>query len=166
MNVSRPEMLDLLSTEFEYWKTLVNPLTENEAVSARLKNGWSPKDLMAHLMAWNLLAVARLEAAHIEKKLNYPEWHALTPSGSELDVYNATIDELYKDKSWSEILDMWKQTFAKLIELGSTLADEKLTDTKRYAWTKGHMLFDELQGSYEHHRKDHLPSLLDWLETR
>src|SRR5690625_832964 len=48
-----------LAAEFGRWEALLMTLSEEETSSARLRNGWSVKDLMAHLKAWQQVTRAR-----------------------------------------------------------------------------------------------------------
>ena len=56
-------ILMMLEDEFNRWGELLDNLSEDEITRPRPPSTWSIKDVMAHLMAWQQVSIARLEAA-------------------------------------------------------------------------------------------------------
>ena len=164
MTSKREEILEKLREEFERWEELLASLSEEEITTSRLPNGWSIKDLMAHLMSWQQVTRARLEAARQGEHPVYPEWlaGASPESEDELHRFNARIYEIHREKSWSEVHREWRDGFIEVLRLGEEVPEDDLVEPGRYSWLDGHPLIAVLQGTYEHHHVDHLGSLLTW----
>ena len=159
------QMLAMLNEEFERWEDVLDSLSETQATTSRLPNGWSVKDLTAHLMAWQQVSVARLEAARHDEAPVLPDWLAgADPDTEDVGPINARIDEIYRGESWSQVHQAWRDGFVRLLALAKEIPEGDLGDTQKYPWLKGYSLFDVLQGTYEHHHEDHLQPLLTWVD--
>ncbi|MDQ3461110.1 MAG: ClbS/DfsB family four-helix bundle protein [Deinococcota bacterium] len=161
----KQQILTTLRGEFNRWEGLLAGMSEEQITSSPLSNGWSIKDLMAHLMAWQQVSIARLEAAQLHKEPVFPTWLAGSDPESEedKDQFNARIYETYRKQSLSRVHQDWRDGFLRFLSLGEEIPENDLLDAEKYPWLKGYTLFAVLQGSYEHHHEDHLVPLLAWL---
>lgn len=166
MTRKREEILTKLNEEFEQWEERLSSLSEEEITTSRLPNGWSIKDLMAHLMAWQQVTTARLEAAQRNTSPVYPEWlaGANPESEEELHQFNARIFEAHQERPWSHVHQEWRTGFLSVVELGQEVPEDDLIEAGRYPWLDGSPLIAVLQGTYEHHHVDHLGVLLTWID--
>ena len=159
------QMMTMLKEEFNRWENLLSSLSEEQATASRLPNGWSVKDLTAHLMAWQQVSVARLEAARLEQAPSLPDWFAgVTPDTEDFAPVNASIYEIYREQPWPQVHGAWRDGFVRFLTLAKELPKDDLLDTEKYPWLKGYSLFDVLQGSYEHHHVDHFGTFETWLD--
>lgn len=159
------QILTMLQAEFDRWKNLLSSLSEAQVTASSLPNGWSVKDLTAHLTAWQQVSVARLEAARLSEEPALPDWFVgVTPELEDVDIINAQIYETYRDRPWSEVYQAWRDGFERFLTLAKEIPEADLANTEKYSWLHGYSLLDVLQGSYEHHRVDHLETLQTWLE--
>lgn len=161
-------ILARLEEEFESWEDLLAQLSEQQITSSRLPNGWSIKDLMAHLMSWQQVTLARLEAARRNEEPAFPEWlTGESPENEEhIHRFNARIFEKHRARSWSSVHREWRERFGKVLELGRKIPERDLMEPGRYPWLEGRPLVAVLHGTYEHHRVDHRGSLLAWIDDR
>ena len=164
MNADR-RIISMLKVEFNQWEDVLAGLTEEQITAPQLPANLSIKDVIAHLMAWQQLSIARLEAAQLNKEPVLPNWLAGSDPDSEEDLeqFNARIHETYHQQPWLSVYQDWRDGFLRFLKLGAEVPDIDLANTERYPWLKGHSLFAVLQGSYEHHHDDHLEPLLVWL---
>ncbi len=164
----REKILAKLKEEFDLWEDLLSNLREHQITSSRLPNGWSIKDLMAHLMAWQKVTLARLEAAQRNDEPTFPEWLAGESPESEEQIhqFNARILRTYRAQPWSRVHQDWRAGFVKILKLAQDIPYRDLIEIEpgRYPWLKGYPLIAVLHGTYEHHHVDHLGSLLAWID--
>ena len=170
---------------------VLDSLSETQATTSRLPNGWSVKDLTAHLMAWQQVSVARLEAARtgwtrvwcINGERSF--WRVVkgrSGTGQILPCYPTGLraqTRIRRMSAQSTLVLMkstaespgrrsirqganWRDGFVRLLALAKEIPEGDLGDTQKYPWLKGYSLFDVLQGTYEHHHEDHLQPLLTW----
>ena len=159
----KAEMLTKLREEFEAWQALLASLTEAEATEPLLPSELSIKDNLAHLRAWQLRSIARLEAALAGREPQMPPWPILPDPEAEgaLDQTNAWIFETNRDAAWLAVRDNWRAGFERFLELAEAVPAGDYEGTARYAWMEGNALLAVLDGSYEHH-DEHLTQVLAW----
>jgi hypothetical protein len=162
---TKKQILSLLNDEFSRWEEITASLSEEQITASQLHANFSIKDVIAHLMAWQQVSIARLEAARLNKEPEFPDWLAGSDPESEsaVDQYNARIYQTYHQLPWARVHQEWKDGFLRFLKLGEEIPETDLLDTGKYPWLKGYSLLAVLQGSYEHHHVDHLEPLLDWI---
>lgn len=172
--LARPKNMDnkkiqinRLQQVFDEWKGLLNGLSEEQVCETHLSD-WSIKDVIAHLMAWQQISIARLEAALSNSKPVFPDWASVLDIDSEefTDQVNVLIYKLYASEPWQKIHQKWEEGFTRFLKLAESIPEEDLIDKDKYPWLKGYPLSEVLRGSYEHHKEDHLEPLRKFLKPR
>lgn len=154
----KQRILTMLEDEFNRWEELLGSLSEQKITARRPPSTWSIKDVVAHLMAWQQVSIARLEAARRDEEPVFPDWLAGADPESEdrIDRFNARIYERYRTVPWARVWQMWRDGFLTLLEMGQQIPADQLLDRERYPWLKGYSLWAVLEGIYRHHHDDHL----------
>jgi hypothetical protein len=151
--------LDQMQAEFARWETLLAGLSEARIISPDLPDGWSIKDVVAHLMAWQTITNARLQAALQGGEPLFSNWPAgLEPDGDEhLEAINAWIYAAHCDRSWAEVHHDWRAGFQRILEAVEAIPESDLLEAGRYPWIAGYPLAAILEGTTEHHREHYEP---------
>jgi hypothetical protein len=151
-----------LRTVYNQWKELTTRLREPELV-APVAGDLSVKDMVAHLRGWQMVSIARLEAAQTGREPVLPGWLAGgdpdTESDAETDAHNERIFEMHRAQSWAEVNRAWRDGFLRLLALAEAIPAADLADRAKYPWLNGHALIDVLHGTWDHHR-EHLEELV------
>ena len=159
--MNKRRILGKLQEEFDRWEKELSTLSEAQVTTSRLPNGWSIKDLVAHLMAWQQVTVARLEAGQRSEEPMLPGWlEGADPDAEEVDALNARIYEIYQHEPWARVHRAWRDGFANVLKLGAAIPEEDLENPEKHPWLKGYPLMAVLEGTYEHHHDDHLEAFL------
>jgi hypothetical protein len=161
---SKRQMLELLKEELTHWERMLAGLRDEQITDREVTEGRSVKDIIAHLMAWQQVSIARLEAARREVEPELPEWLGGSDPEDEdnIDLYNDRIYETYRDQPWSEVFQSWRRGFLRFLEAGEAVPEEDLVNDEKYPWLKGYPPLAVLEGSSEHH-KEHRESIESWL---
>ena len=148
--------------EIHRWEDLLANLSEAQITAPQLDDGWSIKDVMAHLWAWQQRSIARMEAAVNHTEPVFPRWPAdLDPETEDVNQLNAWLYESSRAKSWATVHDEWRTGFLRLLELGEAVPENDLLEPGRFAWLDdNYPLVLVLRGTCEHHEKHR-----DWLQT-
>lgn len=154
----------MLRDEFNRWEELLNSLSEEQIISPHLPSGWCIRDVIAHLMAWQQISIARLRAARYNREPAYPDWLGGLDPESEKDreQFNDRIFKAHHRRPWAHVHQDWRDGFLSFLRLGEDISEDNLLDTEKYPWLKGYSLLAVLEGSYVHHH-EHFESLLNWL---
>jgi hypothetical protein len=135
------------------WETFVTRLSEIQRVTPPVPGIMSVKDTLGHLMAWQQVSIARLEAANQKREPRFPSWlEGLDPESEEdRETFNANIQALYESLSWEQMYAAWNAGFRTFLTLAAAIPVDEMIDKQRYPWLKGYALYNVLEGSYHHH---------------
>ena len=126
---------------------------------------WTFKDLIAHLTGWRLLTATRLESGMSGREPEIP-WPAHLDEGDDLDTINDWFFQESREKPVEQVIAESNQTFDRVQQALTTIAEEDLLTPGRFAWLHG---TDEalgpavIGGTENHYRVDHEPELRQWL---
>jgi hypothetical protein len=163
----KDHILLALKEQFNRWEELLATKSEEQITTPQLSSSWSIKDVIAHVGAWQQRAVARFEAATLNREPEFPSWSAILDSDAEdaTDQANASIYDAYREQPWSTIHPNWREGFLRVLELAEAISEKDLLDAGRYPWLKGYSLAFMLLASYDHHQA-HLDELLALHQSR
>lgn len=152
---NKQETLTSLRTELDRWDALLDSLSEAQIIAPTFADGWSVQDVVAHLHAWQLRSVARLDAAANNHELELPNWpKGLDPEEQdEPDALNAWLYQQFHDLPWSDVRQRWHDVYLRIIELGAAIPEADLLEVGRYPWLKDYALIEVLEGTLEHHQE-------------
>ena len=164
MTTMKQHILAALAEELAQWEALLAGLTEAQSNAPLLPSEWSPKDVLAHLMAWQQRSIARVEAALQDRDPELPEWLAGVDPDAEgnTEQVNTRIYESYREQPWSNVQQNWRIGFKRFLESADVISERDLLDGGRYPWLKGYPLALILIASYDHHQ-EHFEKLQTWL---
>lgn len=160
----KEHILAALSEQFNSWEDLLSDQDEEQITAANFEFGWSIKDVIAHLWAWQQISIARMEAGMQNREPEFPKWIVESVENWEenADRVNALTFERNHQRPWSEIHKNWKEGFLRLLALGNEISEKDLLDGDKYSWLNGHPLAFILIASYDHHQ-EHIEKLFAWL---
>ena len=156
-------MLSALREQFDSWEELLASLSPEQVVAPQFDLDWSIKDVVSHLWAWQQISIARFEAALLNCEPAYPSWLGQAQANWEEDAdqTNERIHRISREMSWTEVHQLWREGFLRLLDAGQSIAETDLLDWDKYPWLNGHSLAGVLLGTYGHHQ-EHLENLLAW----
>lgn len=157
MNEKQELLAGLMSVRRE-WQGVLESHDETMLTAPRLPGGWSVRDVITHLAAWQQISAARLQAALQGTQPEYPGWlGGADPFYAEehTEQFNDRIVELQRRQSWPDIRQGWQDGFERFVELAQAVPGQALFDAQRFAWMNGYPLEAVLSGSRQHH-EEHL----------
>ena len=149
----KTHLLIALREQLERWEDLLALLSESQLTSPMLPWHWSPKDVLAHLAAWQQISTARMEAALAERAPQFPAWvPGADPDAEEvLEQINALIYATHREQPWTTVQHNWRTGYLRLLAAAEQVGEKDLLDAGRYAWLEGRPLVMVLLGTYDHH---------------
>ena len=161
----KTHLLIALREQLERWEDLLALLSESQLTSPMLPWHWSPKDVLAHLAAWQQISTARMEAALAERAQQFPAWvPGADPDAEEvLEQINALIYATHREQPWATVQHNWRTGYLHLLAAAEQVGEKDLLDAGRYAWLEGRPLVMVLLGTYDHHL-EHSEELLAWIK--
>src|ERR671932_687602 len=119
--MNRSEVVRALEAERRRWEALLAQVGDDRLTEALLPGGWSFKDLIAHLTAWQRLTVARLEAALRDQKPPVPPWPPDWNEEENVDAINDRFLQQNRDRPAGEVVAEWRRVFQAVIDLTQSL---------------------------------------------
>ena len=101
---SKTELLERMRAGREEWDALIAQIPDNARTEPTLAGGWSVKDLIAHVAAYEKWTAAQIRAANEGRAPTNRELYGVEempddPEGWDLDRQNAAIYAQYKETS-------------------------------------------------------------------
>ncbi len=134
-------------------EALLARFSQQEQEQVLLTNGWSIKDLLAHLTFWQARVVA-IYGHLLGGPAPEPAPGSLTTDELNAQVYTANHDLSLADVSARE-----QASHQAVLDLIDAAPEEDLIDRKRFAWTKGRPFTDWIEGNTAGHYQEHMPDL-------
>ncbi len=155
--MNKSEFLDAMRSARAEWEALLAEIGEARMTAPSLPNGWSVKDLIAHI-TWH-----EREAAGIieQRALAGSDWWNLSTDDRNVLIYAEN-----QDRPLDEVLAEAKPAYENFKTAAETLSDQDLVDSSQFRdmppdWQPWQVLADN---SFEHYHQ-HIPDLREWLEN-
>jgi hypothetical protein len=125
--MSRPktkeELLKASLEEFEKLLLLIKPLSETAILKPGACEQWSIKDILAHLYAWHNLFMTWYKVGMAGEK---PQMPAPGYTWKTTPALNESIYQKFMDASLNEVLENFKKSHSKVLEIINSHTDEEL----------------------------------------
>jgi hypothetical protein len=146
--MNKGELLAALQTEHEAMERAIMSLApEQMAADGALANGWSVKDLLAHIAAWEAEMVSAL----------FHAVHGRTPSLGralqDIDAWNAERHAENAGRPLDRVLADWRGVRHALMQRVKGWAEEELGS--EVSWHPGHSLVDLIKENSYGHEAEH-----------
>jgi hypothetical protein len=161
---SKTELLERMRAGREEWDALIAQIPDSVRTEPALAGGWSVKDLIAHVAAFENWTAAQVRAANegrapTDRELYGVEEITVDPKGWDLDRENAAIHARYKETPLSEVMTFSSQAFAGLVAAVEAVADEDFARAGAQAWTNETTLLEIIPGQCYAHYEQHADDL-------
>ena len=161
---SKPELLDRMRTGREEWDALIAQLPERTMTEPVLASGWSVKDLIAHVAAYENWTAAQIRAATEDRAPTDMELYGVEemppdPEGWDLDRQNAAIYAQYKDMPLAEVMAFSGQAFGDLVSAVEAVSDEDIARAGAQSWTGDATLLEIVPGQCYGHYEQHVDEI-------
>ena len=160
----KKDLLDSIHQSRERFKDALYSLDEGQMTIFEDDQGWTIKDHIAHVAAWERSVVALLQGRNRFEGLGIDETLSLS---HDYDQINAVIQAQNRDTPFNEVLDEFEAVHADLMGLLAPLTDEDLQKPTRHYLPTGargasdtpviRVIYSNTTGHYDEH--------LEWIET-
>ncbi len=156
---TKSELLDAIKQSWAELNEIIDGLSEDQMLQSGAMDDWSFKDIMAHITAWEWLAMDRINAAQTGEPLKFPE----IKGDDFVTAFNAEIFEKNKDKPLAEVVDDFHKTHAEFAAQIEALDEEVLPEKLPFDWA-GNLTYQVLISANTHwHYAEHIEASEKWL---
>ena len=156
---SKAVLLARMRAERAIWDGLIAALPDAILTLTALPDGWSVKDLMAHIAAYEQWTAAQIIAASNGRTATDRELYGVErlPDGAAnwgVDQQNAAIYAQYKGVPLAEVTAFANRAFADLVTAVAAVPEDDLHRAGAQAWTGRMTLLEVVPAqSYEHYQQ-------------
>ena len=131
---SKTTIIKRLHTERRRLEINLARLSREDILRPNTMGEWSFKDMLAHLAHWEAFLPDWIAASRRGQKVETP---APGLTWKDLDILNRRIYEEHRDQSLEEVLEYFRATHTRFMELAESLTDEEVLTPDYYAFTGG-----------------------------
>ena len=160
--MNKEALLDQIHAGRNRWESALAPLNSEQMTAPALFDGWSVKDLVAHIGTWERTA-ATVFAALLSGQP--PGFEIGETAGDEfnLDEFNARSFAEHHDQSLGEVMAGEQAAYRSFLALVEGASEADLFDPNRFAWMQGDPFAAWVNANTFEHYDEHLTDLSIWL---
>lgn len=151
--MNKKELLSLIETERDEFALLLLQLDANTASERNRCGRWSRKDILAHIVEWELWLIDWLEPIH------RGESPAYVHDDAEVDQMNDLFVEKNKERSWESLLPLHHQAIGGILRQVEATPEPTLVDSSLTSWGNGRPVSDLVVAITANHFKEHANQL-------
>ena len=122
MALTREDVRDSLARERGKLLAALDGLSEEEMTRPGVAGQWSVRDVLAHILAWEEEAIARLELLAADR----PQDFARITNEEELNAWNARAHQRYGGLALAEVMRRLAEAQGRVLAGLDSLSDERL----------------------------------------
>lgn len=153
---SKAELLGAVREERAALEEAVDALEEGQMLDPVFDGGWSVKDTLAHITAWEQLMIG-----WVEQSLRGEEPQRPVTGDDWVDRLNARLYEENADRPLDEVLEEFAGSYQEALALVERLEEDDLFDPERFPWRDGSPLWQMVAANTNWHYKDHRQAIAD-----
>jgi hypothetical protein len=161
--MTKRKLLELIKSERKKLEDCLAQISAEDRIIPGDENGWSVKDVMAHISAWEGKMRRWVEQIAAGDTPDRP------PPGEpwpDLDQLNQHIYDENKGKSLAVVEAEFNNSYQETLRLVSSMPEADLIDPQRYEWTVNDPLYYLVGGNTFWHYEEHLISINNWKINR
>jgi len=152
--MTKEELLASIRRDRARLEALIAPPDETRLTEPALEAGWSVKDALAHISAWERICCSWLAAAARGETPARPEVQ-------DVDGTNARNYQAAKDRPLADVLSESRESHRAMLEAAEALSETELADDQRYGWPAWQMV----SANSDDHYREHIDQIERWLES-
>lgn len=155
--MNKSELLNRINNSWTNLWTFINGLTEAQMTIPADAAGWTVKDHLSHLAAWedSISILFNSQLCQERMGIDADIWRA-----DDIDAINDVIYQHEKDKPLVEVLNTMKSNHARIIAQLEALSEvdlqKPMPDVQRDSWVNRPISDWIISDTYEHY-DEHLP---------
>ena len=159
--IDKASILNEMRTNYAALEEILAPLEMTQMTTEGVIDGWSIKDMLAHIASWHHRLLTWLDAAirNEEPVISGPD------SVEEMDALNAQFYQENKSRPLDEMLTEFRTTHQQIMDIIQAMREEDLISPQRFAWTQGSPLWQLVAGDTYEHYQEHRKQIQEWLAT-
>lgn len=159
--MTKDDVVDALEDSHEQFLDALEGLSDEQMQEPGVVGGWSVKDLVSHLSAWEAELVKLLWQVQQGQRPSSAQF-----SSTPVDELNALWHEETAGRDLERALADFHAVRKQTIRRVESFSDRDLNDPQRYAWAKGQPLYKIIGDDSFEHEAEHVQQIQEWRAGR
>lgn len=152
---SIPDLLALIRSERQRFDALLRDLSPAQMVEPSLHGGWSVKDTLAHIAAWEQEFLGWYRAG-LRGEIPEP------PDPNNIDPYNQQLYERHRARALDDVRVWSEASYQEVLATVEAMSEDDIFTVGRYAWTGEDPLLPYLRSNTDEHYAEHAVEIARW----
>lgn len=153
---NKEQVLEYIHSAREELESVIDQLDEARMLEPMDPDGWTVKDVLAHLTVWEQRMIQWTEESLSGE---IPQRPAPGMTWNDLDRLNELTYRTNKDRPLADVLRDFKASFQQTLETVERLSQEDLFNPKRFAYRQGDPLWHMVAANTWWHYREHADAL-------
>lgn len=155
---TKAELLDAIRCQREALEDVVAGLSREQMAAAGVINGWTVKDLLAHIVAWEQRMVHWVGQYLAGGVPDLPgDW-------DDINRLNAISYKENKDRSLDDVLEGFGKSYPLALQTAEATSEADLLDPERFPARGGRPLWIMVAANTFWHYQEHREQITGWVE--
>ena len=155
---TKTELLAEIESAHQDMMRLLAAMSDGELTAPTLDGGWSPKDALAHVIAWEKMAMDWLarsvQGEHVQRFIPGFLYDTEAEREPTMELLNTFLFERDKERTVADVLQDFRATHKAFFELVAQTDEQDIFDPHRFAWRNGSPALDMiLANTVEHYQE-------------
>jgi hypothetical protein len=156
------ELMELIHRERAALEETLSRLDEQQLLLPLGTDGWTVKDLLAHITIWEQRMVQWMQES---LQGITPERPAPGMTWDDLDRLNLINFQESKDLPLETVLGDFNRSHDQVLKLVGELTQEELFDPQHFAWRNGDPMWHMVAANTWWHYREHNETIRSWMMT-
>jgi hypothetical protein len=155
---NKQQLIEATRASWDALQAEIAPLSDDQLLQSGITDGWSIKDSLAHISAWERMFISWLEALMRGERPDRPanmteEW---------VNETNARVHAEHRNDSLDDVRAESRASHEAILVLIDGLSEEALFDPQHFPWMRGRDMAPWLRGNADEHYDEHREHIAAW----
>ena len=167
ISMNKQVLIEKLNMTYSWIERMISQISEDEMTQSIVHGERTPKDILAHIAAWNWNGIEWIKSVGKGEKPLLPiEGHTLEERDSIFARLNEEIHKRDQNKHLKDVLEDYYQSWKTMMNLVETLKQEDLDRTIHLDWAANPIEGWNVVHWRVWHAENHGKHIDAWLETK
>jgi len=154
----KERLVQILVNAHNDFQRLLDEMKAEKLTEVGVVEGWSVKDILAHIAFWEQRVIAWAAALNQGTQPEPPFW----PSDWSEERINQAIYEQNRDRTLQDVLDQWQRVHQSVLRAVQEMSEQDLFERK-VEWLGNATFGEALPGNSFEHLRHHEQDMRAWL---
>jgi hypothetical protein len=158
----KSELLDKIAMEWTLLQSTIAGWSAEQKIAPVLEGGWSAKDTLAHIRAWEQEMIAWFEALQHGERPDRPPFGL---SNEAVDQMNEAFYRENQARPLAQVQAESRRSHEQVLQTVQSATDVDLFDAKRFQWLEGNAFWPIVAANTCWHYQEHREALESWIKA-